>query len=131
MKHIKNIILTIGIIFIVLSCQNGTEKPSMTAEVKPKQNIDSIFRNNLLKSENNKIYLLSYKYELNDTIVREIIFKYLANYSPVYYYLMNSEKLDTINLKHIFDKFKNPTNMKSLIDTISIDYDVSKKRFLR
>ncbi len=126
MKRINSIILMIGIIFIVLSCQNGTKKPSMTAEEKPKQNVDSIFRNMLLKSENNKIYLLSCKYELNDTTVKAIIFKYLDNYSP--YYLLNSEKLDTTNIKHIFDIIDNPINMKSLIDTISIDYGVSKKK---
>ncbi len=128
MKRINSIIFMISIIFIVLSCQNGTKKTAITEKEKPKQNQDSILRNNLWKSDNNRIYLLSYKYELSDTIVREIILKYLDNYSPVYYYLLNSGKMDTINLEHIFDKYENPPNMKSLIDTISIDYGVSKKK---
>ncbi len=128
MKRIYSILLMTSIIFIVLSCQNGTKKPAITVREKPKENQGSELGKSLWKSENNKIYLLSYKDGLSDTIVRKIILKYLDNFSPVDYYLLNSSKLDTNYLKHAFDKFGNPPNMKNLIDTLSIDYGISKKK---
>ncbi len=129
MKRINSILLMISIIFTVISCQNET--PKATPTVENKLNQDSIFIQGLTKPINDKIYLLSYKDELNDTIVRKIIIKYLEKYHPIDYYTMTTKETDTTFIIQLLNKLSKPTPvyyMKSLIDTISINYKVSKKK---
>lgn len=127
MKHIYSIILIISIIFIVLSCQNEEKKTAVTVNDNSEQNQDSTILDPLLKRANNKIYLLSYKYELSDTIVKDIIIKYMNEFEPldVDYLLMKAGETDT----NLYNRLSNyPPNLKCFIDTLSLNYGVSKKK---
>jgi len=74
---------------------------------------------------------LSYKDELSDTIVRKIVLKYFEKYNHFNYYVLTTKDDDTTFINHLLDNANNRTptyNMKSLLDTISINCKVSKQK---
>lgn len=129
MKRVYNIILMIIVSFLTLGCNNKT--PEIATKPEPKISIDSMFRKQLTKPLNDKIYLLAYKDGLSDTVVRKIVFKYLEMNDPFDYYVLTKRDNDSIFGAHISEILNNGTqtvNMKSLLDTISINFKVSNKK---